>query len=213
MTFRVKALAGIALAAATVVASSASPAVVKYYFTGGASDGHGNFDVFDPITYDDGTLPSKHLTEPAHCTTTCTTYDFIFQLIHITPGATASIELGAQTINVVGRTHTSVAEPIQFDLFKGSPGTTPSVANHTNPNWLGHSDDTVPTSPIFGADLVNGLYYVQILPSYVVVSGEASSGSLIETPVPEPASWSLMILGVGSLGATLRRKRVAAVAG
>jgi len=41
-------------------------------------------------------------------------------------------------------------------------------------------------------------------------SGYAGSGSVSLTAVPEPAAWSLMVLGFGGLGAALRR-RVAAV--
>jgi hypothetical protein len=196
--------AGVALAASLAAVSPASALVVKYYYTGGASDGMGHVDQFDPSD-PIGTLPAKFLYETAaKCgVVNGCTYDFIFKLDGLAPGDTTTLEVGAQAFMVT-------AEPISFDLFKGAPGSVASPANNMNPNFLGHSDNTNPTSPVFAANLGDGFYYVQIQPFQVKVSGEASSGSLVESLVPEPTAWSLMLLGVGAAGAALRRRRSAA---
>jgi hypothetical protein len=61
-------------------------------------------------------------------------------------------------------------------------------------------------------NLSAGSYYVQVDPADIAKSGETVNGSLTVTVVPEPASWTMMILGLGGLGATLRGRRKLAAA-
>lgn len=193
---------GATLATSLVAVTPASALVVKYYFSGGTGSNSDTFSLSDSV----GTLPAKYLNETAsscgHVAKACT-YDFLFQLAGVPANATSTFEVAAQAFRTV------VAEPISFNLFSGAPGSVASLAAASNPNFLGASDDSKPTSPVLGVSLADGSYYVQIAPSQVAVSGEASSGSLVES-APEPASWSLMLLGVGVLGGALRRDRRAA---
>ncbi len=193
---------GAALATSLVAVTPASAVVVKYYFSGGTGSPHDDiFSLTDPL----GTLPAKYLYETASSCGVANgcTYDFLFQLAGLPANATSTLEVGAQAFRTV------VAEPISFDLFSGAPGSVASVAAPSNPDFLGASDNTSPTSPVLGVNLGDGSYYVQIAQSQIVIGGEVSSGSLVET-VPDPASWSLMLLGFGVLGVVMRRRRRAA---
>lgn len=79
--------------------------------------------------------------------------------------------------------------------FNGAPG--------SNTNYTFHFDDTA---------IANGG------PQRLVITGTGGpdatyGGTLTFTPVPEPAAWSLMILGFGGIGAAIRnRRRTAAFA-
>jgi hypothetical protein len=208
MTMNAKMLAvGVALATSLVASSSASALVISKDLMGGAGGGN----TFTPA-FTLGTLPAEFLFENmTHCAGTkngCT-YDFIFHLAGLAAGDVTTLQLAAQA--QIGSPVHAVAEDISFNVFSGAPGATASLPSDAN--FLGFSDNTAPTAPVITLSLGNGDYFLQIAASQVAVSGEASSGSLTETAtVPEPASWSLMLLGVSALGVTLRRKRLAAAA-
>jgi len=53
-----------------------------------------------------------------------------------------------------------------------------------------------------------GDYYVQVTPAYIKqgVNKEALSGTILTGSVPEPATWVMLLLGFGGLGAALRRR-------
>jgi hypothetical protein len=208
MTMNAKMLAvGVALATSLVAASPASALVISKDLMGGTGTGN----TFTPA-FTLGTIPAEFLFEnKPHCAGVkngCT-YDFIFHLSGLGSGDTTTLQLAAQA--QMGNPGHAVAENISFDVFSGAPGASASLPS--DGNFLGFSDNTSPTAPVITLSLGNGDYFLQISASQVAVSGEASSGSLTETAtVPEPASWSLMLLGVSALGATLRRKRLAATA-
>jgi hypothetical protein len=61
---------------------------------------------------------------------------------------------------------------------------------------------------------LRGLYYVEITPHGGAADHEVVSGSMTTSvnarpaaAVPEPAAWATMLLGMGLLGAVLRRGR------
>jgi hypothetical protein len=169
-----------------------------------------NFAAFTP-TETIGTILAKNLFEiPGKSTKSAPnlclkawscTYDFTFSLTGLAPGDTTTLQLAAQAKSGTFAT----AEPISFDVFSGAPGTTLPTPT-SSPTWIGASDNTAATAPVFTFNLANGTYYIQITPAQVAVSGEEASGSLQETLVPEPTSWILMILGFGGVGVALRRR-------
>jgi hypothetical protein len=224
---KLTAVATSALALAAVAASPAWAATVRLnYFLGGTGP-HG--DVFAPSTPSGNlgalpaTLPAVFLDElklahpPAgHVTCpiakTCT-YDFVFGLTGIAPGNDAQIQVQAQALSLG-------SQAIDFDVFSlavnkktGAPVLPTAVLLEGSASWLGTS--SLGTNALFSAMLPDGFYVVQISPTYlqVAVSGESTSGSLIETAqVPEPMAWTLMLLGFGGVGAALRRTRMVASA-
>lgn len=125
------------------------------------------------------------------------TYDFTFSLVPPLGGDTQE-QIEAQSRPTVGP---GSPEPIQFDLYSGTPtGSNSRIATSTRS-----------TSAFLAEDLAPGNYFVQVTPGDIAVNNEVLSGSLVTASVPEPASWALMILGVGAIGATLRgRRRLAA---
>ena len=118
-------------------------------------------------------------------------YNFTFTLVPPIDGDTQT-QVQAQIETKLGGS----PEPIQFDLYSGTPS-----GSHT---FLQTSP--VSTSSFLALDLTPGNYFIQIKPSYIAKNGEVDSGSVI-TAVPEPAAWSLMILGVTAIGGALRSRR------
>ncbi|HEY2049976.1 MAG TPA: PEPxxWA-CTERM sorting domain-containing protein [Caulobacteraceae bacterium] len=124
------------------------------------------------------------------------TYDFTFSLVPPLGGDTQ------EQIQAQSRPTTVAGSPqvIAFDLYSGAPGFGTRIASST---W-----STSTTSAFLAWDLSPGAYYVQI--TDIAKNNEVLSGSLVTVAVPEPASWALMILGIGAIGAALRgRKRLA----
>lgn len=118
---------------------------------------------------------------------TADTYDFTFTIDTPVAGVT-QLQLQAQT------ELTHAAEPISFDLYSGTPTGTHSLI----------AASPVSTSSVLSELLTPGAYFVQVTPSQIAVNKEVDSGSLIAASVPEPASWALMLIGVGAIGAALR---------
>jgi hypothetical protein len=135
------------------------------------------------------------------------TYDFAFTLTGLAAGDTTTLQLAAQFKNG-GQ---AISEPISFDVFSGTPGASLPTPT-SSPTWIGGSDNTAPTAPVFTFNLADGAYYIQVTPAQVAVSGEEVSGSLSVSVVPEPTAWILMLLGVGGVGAAVRSRRSLATA-
>jgi len=120
------------------------------------------------------------------------TYDFTFSMgPPLGVGTEATIQIQAQAQK------TGDNETIQFDLYSGSPGSGSFLA--TSSSGTNANIEFNPSS---------GSYYVEVTPAYIKegASGEALSGTILISSVPEPAAWALMMVGFGGLGATLRRR-------
>ena len=118
------------------------------------------------------------------------TYDFTFT-VGAPTGTLATIQIQAQAQK------TGDNETIQFALYSGSPGSGSFLA--TSSSGTNANIEFNPSS---------GSYYVEVTPAYIKegASGEALSGTILISSVPEPAAWALMMVGFGGLGATLRRR-------
>jgi len=124
------------------------------------------------------------------------TYDFTFS---VAPplGTLATIQIQAQAQK------TGDNEPITFDFYSGSPG---------SGSFLGTS--STGTNANLSFNPAAGSYYVEVTPAYIAEgkSGEALSGTILISTVPEPAAWAMMLVGFGGLGAALRRRSAKTVA-
>jgi PEP-CTERM motif-containing protein len=61
--------------------------------------------------------------------------------------------------------------------------------------------------------LTAGLHTIFVNGSVVGISGNGSyGGNLNITPIPEPATWAMMLLGFGAVGFAIRRRRETVVA-
>jgi hypothetical protein len=178
-------LAASAALAASSYSSAASAAVIIKSFVGGPFSG------LNPI----GTLPATTLKAG-------NTYDFTFDLVAPIDGE-SSTQAEAQLLAKLS----STSELIQYQVYEGTPTTAlPEAGTLLATSVKGFS----PT--VFG-DWGVGEYYVNILPSEISKNGEVTSGSFITTPVPEPVTWAMLLLGVGMAGSGLRlahRRSVAA---
>jgi hypothetical protein len=127
------------------------------------------------------------------------TYDFTFTMGPTTNPAL--MQLAAAITNKFGVTHHL---PVAFDLYSGDPGSGVLITS---------ANDQV--NATLSLPLSQGDYYMELTPGYTDKKNELISGGLAigGGAVPEPASWSMMIVGVALLGAGLRlRGRAGALA-
>ena len=122
------------------------------------------------------------------------TYDFTFT-VGAPTGTLATIQIQAQAQK------TGDNEPITFDFYSGSPG---------SGSFLGTSSTGTNANLTFNPTV--GSYYVEVLPAYIASNNEALSGTILISTVPEPAAWTMMLVGFGGLGAALRRRSAKTVA-
>lgn len=140
----------------------------------------GPFSLLNPL----GTLPATKLLKG-------NTYDFTFSMVQPLKGAASSTQVSAQLL-----AHgTSTPELIQYSLFSGAPGSGSFISQSA----LDYSP-TITFRPEVGA------YYLKV--DVVSRFGETVGGTLTTAPVPEPGAWAMMLLGFGSLGGVLRRRRI-----
>ena len=130
-----------------------------------------------------------------------TTYDFTFSLpAQFDPWAQRQASLSVKNPFLP-----SVAEPISFDLYSGSPTAAHALVLSSGVATVGANLETI---------LSTGSYYLELTPSDVAQFGELVSGSIALTAVPEPTTWAMMLVGIGGLGMAMRsaRRNQAAVA-
>jgi hypothetical protein len=175
---RILLVAGASVAAASL-AGAASAAVIITSFTGGPFSG------LNPL----GSLPTTTLKAG-------NTYDFTFDLVAPIAGPSAT-QAEADTIKISG----STPDLIQYQVYMG----TPSVAHPEAGILLATS--AIGFSPTVSGNWGVGDYYVNILSKEISKTGEDASGSFVTTPVPEPVTWGMMLLGVGMIGSGMRLGR------
>jgi len=120
------------------------------------------------------------------------TYDFTFSMDNPLKGSVSTVQIEAQA------QHTGDNETITFDLFSGDPN-----GSHS---YLATSSTGTNANLMYNAS--PGDYYLQVTPAYIKqgANREALSGTILTGSVPEPATWAMMLVGFGGLGATLRRR-------
>jgi hypothetical protein len=125
------------------------------------------------------------------------TYDFEFDLTTPLAGSVGAIQIQAQGPG-------AIPENITFDLYEGTPGVAGAV-------FMGSSSTGTNAELTFVPAV--GPWYVEVTPTYIKqgTNNEGLSGTLM-IAVPEPATWALMLIGFGGMGAALRRRAAKAVA-
>jgi len=101
---------------------------------------------------------------------------------------------------IVGRTVNGVSKP---GMLEGT------VSNYSSPLM------TLPPNGSFAFKLAlrgSGLGWTIVGPGQPLHTFNANGGGGFASGIPEPTSWALMLLGVGGIGAMVRRRKTAAVA-
>jgi hypothetical protein len=93
----------------------------------------------------------------------------------------------------------SSPQTLAFTLFSGSPG---------SGSFLANSGGSATAATLL-QKLTPGNYYAEL--NTVAAPNSLVTGGLALTPVPEPAAWGMMLLGVAGLGAVARRRRMSAL--
>jgi hypothetical protein len=180
-----------ALALGGFAATSASASTGKTFIFGAVTG-------YDPITGDPLTDPAisedNAYGSYGILATANNTYDFTFTL--------AAPLKGDTSIQFQGETVRGAAEAVSFKLYEGVP----TLGSPEAGTLLGSSGAKA-LSPTLTLDLAPGSYYVNVVYNRDLTgSKESISGNITTLSVPEPASWALMLIGVGAVGAGLRRR-------
>ncbi len=179
MTMKTLFVAGVlAASAVALMAASASAAPIVNSVVPGTLDLSG---------VSTGTIDDLRVTAP-------NTYDWTFDITGNPAGGLSQLQA---SFRVSGP---STSEPIAFSLFSGAPGSGTLIEKSSFS--LGPS--------LFNEPLAAGDYFVQLDPADIAQNGEQVSGGIELSPIastPEPASWGLMIIGVGMAGGALRAAR------
>jgi hypothetical protein len=124
------------------------------------------------------------------------TYDWTFAVAGVPVGALAQLQA-----SIVVK-HAAVVEPIELSLYGGSPGV----------GTLLDTSTFTAGANLFDAHLSPGIYFIELDPANIAANGELVSGAIQVSAIPEPATWSMLLFGVGMIGAGLRisRRRQAA---
>jgi len=182
-----KFLAAGAAVAALSIGGVASAATVIDFIGGTNSTGTETDHLGDyfSLNYATGTLLGTTFSS-----TTPVNSDFVFNLIQPL-GSSGNVQTEAQISGATAN--------VGFDLFSGTPGSGTLLGTASGAN------------PIIKFLSTPGAYYVEFFNSVdlpgtpEVALGETVSGNLtLSAAIPEPATWAMMVLGVGMLGAGLR---------
>jgi hypothetical protein len=125
-------------------------------------------------------------------------YDWTFALSGGPYGALSQLQASITVKNL------PQPQPIALSLFSGAPGS----------GSLLDTSSYTQGAAIFDVPLAAGNYYIELAHGDIAVDGELVSGSIQLSAVPEPATWAMMLFGVGLVGAGLRvsrRKNAAAM--
>jgi PEP-CTERM motif len=132
-------------------------------------------------------------------TSSAKNYAFNFTISGLAAGQKKLISFGADEAVGAGNGLT------QFDVCKGAATASSSLCSGVN--LLGTAFGTVGPNdgPTVSLMLGDGTYSVEILKNWYLSGSHTVSGN-ISMAVPEPASWAVMLLGMGILGGALRRR-------
>jgi len=160
--------------------------VALYSPTGASPDG-GNFIGADP-DYHNGAI-SQTITGLTAGDTYMVTFDYA----------------GAQQVGYSGKTTEGWAVSLgsQTDYTGGNPNGNLNDASHGFTGWQTADLSFTATS---GSEVLSFLATGTggaSLPPFALLDGV----SISQVPVPEPATWAMMLLGIGGLGASLRMRR------
>lgn len=119
----------------------------------------------------------------------------ISQALTLTPGALYNLMFAYSNNGFAPNESTSASASFMIDGLSGT--VSHSTATPTSLNWQIFSGNFVATGP-------------NIL-SFTNLTGGPNEGILLDavsvTPVPEPATWAMMLLGFGAIGFAARRRR------
>lgn len=223
--FRSAAMAALAVAAggAVLSASSAAEAATLWTITGTVTDGSANgLNLFGG-----GDLTGQSFSEAIEFTTaiglrnTASVIDEIQNDVTGTPALMVSMTINGSTVNLTPtaasdflllftpgiRTAEYAATGVNFDT-----GGELDADEADAPNYPASLDDAgfFDANPIY---LSSGFFNVQGPGASTLISYSADHfvASVVTAPVPEPATWATMILGLGMLGGLARRRRQVAM--
>jgi hypothetical protein len=181
---------------------SLSASTTLIYKNTGATTSALSFSFVNGLIHSSGTVAGL-----AKAASDATQIDYTFTI------ATPVDLLYGQTINtVLGNRVALGAGNIQLWDLTTNTALTPSV----NLSLSGITNSASTAAFTVNLTDTTDLYAVRVIgnvpdrPTSTSLINVQYSPSVFATAVPEPASWSLMLLGVGALGATLRRRRTVA---
>ncbi len=178
---------GLAMAAPLGLATPVSAAtILKVYAVAGCPCSATN-----PL----GTLPATTLLK--NTKTKSYLYDFTFDIANPL-GSSVTSQSQATLTTKSGAT----IEMIDFSLFTNIGTAAAPVAGTS----LGSS--SLAFASVLNVPLAAGHYFLQV--DYIAANRETLSGGVTVNPVPEPASWALVLVGFGALGGAMRARRKAA---
>jgi hypothetical protein len=120
--------------------------------------------------------------------TSSNTYEFTFSTI----GGTYKTLMQMQTSKVSN----GVPQVLTFALFSGTPGSGTFISN-----------SGTGTAATLELNLSPNNYYLELVTSSTAPRELVTGGITLLSTVPEPATWAMMITGVGLLGLAARRRR------
>lgn len=184
-----KALALAAMSAGMLVATAPAQAAV---INVALSAPPGPYNLGNPL----GTIVANKPLGYAVNRNTPNTYNFTFTINSVI--ANLHTEMGAFGKPKVNNVCCAVTnEVIQYTLWFGLPGSGSLIG----------SSSSGTTAVLDLANVAAGNYFMQIGPADLARNEEFVIGGIELTAVPEPATWAMMILGVGMLGLAARRRR------